>query len=94
MASCRTTKLTQGILSNRWLGEIVEGPEPSYRDNKYQIHPVVIYSETYLIRHNIPITTTCILYPFNSTIYVHVLGQLYECILTGQQTWKYCVAAG
>jgi hypothetical protein len=94
MASCRTTKLTLGILRNSWIGVIVEGPDPSYRDNKYQLHPVVIYSETYLIIHNIPITTTCRLYPFNSSIYVHLLRQLYECILTGQQTWKYCVAAG
>jgi hypothetical protein len=62
--------------------------------NKYQLHPVVIYSETDIIRHNIPITTTCRLYPFNSSIYVHLLRQLYECILTGQQTSKYCVAAG
>jgi hypothetical protein len=89
-----STNLKQGILSNSWLGVIVEGPDPSYRDNKYQLHPVVIYSETYLIRNNIPITTTCRLYPFNSSIYVHLLRQLYECKLTGQQAWKYCVTAG
>jgi hypothetical protein len=50
MASCRTIQLTQGILSNSWLAVIVEGADPSSSDNKYQIHPVVIYSETYIIR--------------------------------------------